>query len=494
MSKNNSSLNSFKKFVVLSKHEIILVLLIVIYIFYFTLSSFLRYDNFYAGRFDLGNMDQTVWNTIHGRFFQASNDNGSAISRLSTHADFMLVLLSPFYFIWQSPKMLLLIQTIVLSSGALFIFLIASVLLKNKNFALIFGSVFLIYPQVEHANLYDFHAVTLATALLLACFYFLIKQKYFWLTIFLILSGIAKEQVWIITALFGLYMLLPNKVPPLKWNLAKKRILGIIIFAISIFLFYFLIWHVIPQNLGTHHFALSYYSDFGDSEARVIKNVLFSPYKLVSIISERSRLEYLKQIFMPLGFISLLSPLFLIFTIPDLLINLLSNNTQLHQIYYHYTSTITPFVFVSAIFAVKQFTKWFPKFPKLYIAFYLIASSIISSYLFGPMFLAKNPNTDMFTKPLPQKEIIENFLLSIPEKYSVASTNNLGAHLSHRQKIFTIPLGVDKADYILFLLNDQSAQPSLKFQKNLASKLVLNNNYIQIFRNGDFIAFRKRAN
>lgn len=464
------------------KHEFILGILICIYIIYFTTASFLRYDNFYTGRFDLGNMDQVVWNTINGRIFQASDDNGTAISRLSTHADFILILLSPFYLIWSHPKTLLLIQTVVLTIGAIFVFLIAKSIIKNKNFALLFGFLFLMNPLVQFTNLYDFHPVTLATTLLLASFYFLIKRKYLLLMLFLVLSGVSKEQVWIIVSLFGFPLLFKRKT--------KLKLLGLGIIFLSLSIFSYLIWYAIPQNLGKHHFALSYYSDFGSSPTQVIKNVLFSPQKILSTILEGSRLEYLKQIFMPLGFMSLLSPIYLIFSIPDLLINLLSNNTQLHQIYYQYSSTITPFIFISSIFGVKNLLKYLPKI-KMAIGIYLILFTFLTAYFFGPLPGAKRPNLDMFTKAQPNKEAIENFLSRIPKHYTVAGTNNLGSHLSQREIIYTIPLGVEKADVILFLLNDGFAQPSLQTQKEMVNNLKHNKNYVEILKIGDFIAFKK---
>src|ERR1051325_610728 len=87
--------------------EYLLALFALLYSIYFTLASFLRYINYYTGRFDLGNMSQTVWNTVHGNFFILTNPNGtSEISRLAFHADFILVLLAPFYLIWEDPRML----------------------------------------------------------------------------------------------------------------------------------------------------------------------------------------------------------------------------------------------------------------------------------------------------------------------------------------------------------------------------------------------------
>src|ERR1035437_10917904 len=116
------------------RYAITLVVFITLYAAYFTTASFLRYDNFFTGRFDLGNMDQTVWNTIHGRIFQATDPNGTTnISRLAFHADFILILISPLYLIWSSPEMLLLLQSVVLGIGALFVFAISMSILKNKG-------------------------------------------------------------------------------------------------------------------------------------------------------------------------------------------------------------------------------------------------------------------------------------------------------------------------------------------------------------------------
>jgi len=410
---------------------------------------------------------------------------GAAISRLAYHADFVLILLSPFYLLWNNPKTLLLIQTITLSFGAVFTYLIAKETIKDKWIALIFGFLFLMNPLLQYVNLYDFHPVALATTLLLASFCFLIKKKYFLLTAFLMLSGITKEQVWLITSIFGVALLL-DKVKKIKLLGT-----GIIIFSLAIFAY--LIEYAIPQNLGGQHFALDYYSDFGSSPIKIIYSILLSPQKIFSTVFNASGISYLKEIFLPLGFISLLNPLTLIFSIPDLLINLLSNNSQLRQIYYQYTSTIIPFIFISGIYGMKQFIKWFPKIPKFYIATYLLIFTLFSAYSFGPLPGAKNPNTNMFTKPYPNKKTVENLLSKIPEKYSVSSTNNLGAHLSHRQTIYTVPIGIDKADVILFLLNDGFAQPSLAAQVKMANDMKADKNYIKVIEEGDFIVFKKKG-
>ena len=159
--------------------EVLLSFFIACYLVYFTTISFLRYENYYTGRYDLGNMDQTVWNTLNGRIFQLTDPNGTnVISRLSFHADFILILLSPFYIIWSDPKMLLLIQTIIVALGAVFIYLLSKHIVKDKNLSVVLSFIYLLNPSLQRANLYDFHGVTLASTFLLATFYFFVRNKF----------------------------------------------------------------------------------------------------------------------------------------------------------------------------------------------------------------------------------------------------------------------------------------------------------------------------
>ena len=478
----NKFIIKIESFIKNHSHGVMLGLLIFLYIFYFTTASFQRHDNFYTGRFDLGNMDQTVWNTIHGRIFEFTDPNGTEnISRLAFHADFILILLSPLYLIWSDPKMLLLVQSIVLGFGGFFVYKLGKKILKNKNLSLALSFAFLINPLINYVNLYDFHPVALATTFLLGAFYFLKTKKYMWFIIFLLLASITKEQVWVIAGLFGIYILFTE----------KKKLLGAGIFAISVIVFYYLISYAIPQAKGGGHFALSYYSDFGESPATIIKNILFSPLKTLAVILKEKQLLYLFNNFFPLGFLSVLSPLTLIFAIPDLLINLLSNNPQLHQIYYQYSATITPFIFISTIYAIYNLKKWIPKISNTIYIYYIIFFTILSAYLIGPLPGSLNPNINMFIKQYPDKELVDRILLSIPKNLSVAATNNLGAHLSQREKIYTVPGGLEEADVVLFLLNDLYAQPSLEAQVQMAEKMKKDKNYIKIFEKGEFIAFKK---
>ena len=81
------------------------------------------YSTYRFGRFDFGNMIQAVWSTSHGRVLETTDGaNGEQVSRLASHADPFLALLSPLWMLWPSPLVLALAQIVVVSLGALPVF------------------------------------------------------------------------------------------------------------------------------------------------------------------------------------------------------------------------------------------------------------------------------------------------------------------------------------------------------------------------------------
>src|SRR3990167_998923 len=469
------------KFLFKHKYEIVLFLLFISYVIYFTAATFLKYDNFYMGRFDLGNMAQTVWNTHHGRIFTFTDPNGvDNLSRLAFHADFMLIFISPLYYLWEDPRLLLIIQTLVIALGGIFIYLISQKILNNKLISLVLSFSFYIYPAVNYVNLFDFHAVSFTITLFLAAFYFILKERYSITLILLFLAGITKEEVWTVNAIFGIYLA----------TKPRHRNLGILVFLVSSLVFYFLIWHAIPKALGGNHFALSFYEDFGDSPTQVVKTLILSPNKILPIILEQERLDFIKKLFIPLGYMSFLSPQYLIFALPDLAIDLLSKNKVLHQVYYQYSSTIIPFVFISTMFSLKKMSKAIPMITFKTLSFIILLTAVSSAYSFGPLLFAKKPQDQMFKNPLEKRREIDSFIQSIPRDSKVSATNNLGSKLSHREYIYEIANGIERSDYILFLLKSEVNQ-SIKSAQSYYLKVKDSEDYKLVYSVDNFYAFKK---
>ena len=433
-------------------HLVVLGILITAFCVFFVLASFLRFDNFHTARFDLGNMTQTVWNTAHGRIFQLTNPNGQEnVPRLAFHADFILIFFAPFYWIWDSPKVLLLFQAVITGLGGVFVYLISVHVLKNKNISLAFAFAYLLNPSLSWSVLFDFHSVVLATTFLLGTIYFLLQKNYRWFLIFAILAALTKEQVWFIIALFGLLIFF--------WQ--KKRMFGFAVFSISLLIFYLLIWQIIPYVGASHgHFALTYFENGGDRPTELIKNTLSAPENTFAKLTDEEHTGYLKALFMPLGYLPLIFPVWLVFPIADFVLNLLSDKGELHFIYYHYTATITPFLFTSAIYAV-YFLKRVIKRNIVFIV-YIVTFTIYGAYTYGPLPWSLDPSLDTlesFNAPLPHKEEIKIQLAKIPTEATLAITDNLGGYMSHRENVYLTYTEITNADYIAFLITKNGTDP-----------------------------------
>jgi uncharacterized membrane protein len=61
----------------------------------FVFAAVVHYTVFESARFDLGNMVQAIWNTLHGHFLETTTLSGNQASRLGFHVDPFRVLLAP---------------------------------------------------------------------------------------------------------------------------------------------------------------------------------------------------------------------------------------------------------------------------------------------------------------------------------------------------------------------------------------------------------------
>lgn len=461
----------------------LLILAISLFIFFFSTLSILRHNNFHSRRLDLGNMDQTVWNVLHGNGFTLTDPTGSVQeSRLAVHADFLLILLAPFYVIWSSPNMLLLIQVIVAGIGAFPVYWIALEKLKSKKIALLFAVIYLFYPPMQRKMLHDFHAVSLSTTFLLFAFWYMEKKQYIKFSLYALLAGLGKETVWLTISMMGIYILF--------WK--KSKLVGLGTIALSLGIFYYLFWIAIPAvTPEKQHFALVYLSEYGDSLNSIIKNILSNPFIVLKTILLPDRLYYFFQILSPVGFLSLVSPQYLLFASESIIINTLSNNQLMRQIDYQYGSTITPFIFISAISGFSVLMRILKKKSK-YIAMFIGFAFVCTVYLWGEFPIGKSQWFWFFITPIPEKLALERIVQSIDSTKSVSVTNNIGSHFSQREFLYNFPINSDTSDFSVVYLGDPYAWPSGEEQRIQVRRLLKNQNYELLAQEGNLFAFKKR--
>ena len=108
--------------------------------------------------------------------------------------------------------------------------------------------------------------------------------------------------------------------------------------------------------------------------------------------------------------------------------------------------------------------------------------TIITAYYYSPLIGMKNSKDANFN--VINSEKINNYLKRIPQHASVSATNEMGAHLSHRERIYVLPYGETLAEYLVIYNNsDMHDLVDLSLYEEFVSDSKLN-----------FYIYKKRGN
>ncbi len=217
---------------------------------------------------------------------------------MADHFSAILYLLAPLYWLWDNPKILLIVQTISLGIGALPVYLIAKQRLSSSIIALLFGFAYLLYPSLQWTNTFDFHPEVLITSVLISIFYFLYNKKWFWYFLFLVFTSLSKETAGFTIAMIGIYALFLNK----RIGIATIG-LGIISICIAFSTIHYF-------NHGEPSAYISYYANYGDNLKSIIIDILKHPIVIFDRLQNDSCRIFILNLLQPVVFLHLLPLIF----------------------------------------------------------------------------------------------------------------------------------------------------------------------------------------
>ena len=393
--------------------------------------SVLRHRAFNTGRYDLGNMVQTVWNTAHGHFLQMTSGDGRQISRLAAHFDPILAAFAPLWWIWPSPEMLLVVQAVLVSLGALPVFWLANKHLRSERAALGFALVYLLYPATQWLTLNEFHPVALATPFLLFAFWYLDEDRLVPFAIFAVLAMTTKEEIGFVVAGMGIWYAIRRRTR----TGAIVAVAGVLVSALAIAV-------VIPHyNAGADSAFYGRYDAIGGSAGGIAKTAVTHPWRILEQAFQGRDVHYLFHLLLPLGFLFLLSPVVLIAALPELALNVLSATSTQTSIHFHYTAgAIAPLVAATVLGAALLARR----FPAGKVAVLAVLVALLASWKIGgiPLWGAVPGGEDYQRndwRVTAHDHIAAQAVSLVPKEAVVSSTNVLGAHLSDRRRVLSLP-------------------------------------------------------
>src|SRR6266852_4782588 len=304
----------------------LVALLAVAFSAFFIMYLTTRHSVYLTNAEDLGNMDQAIWNTLHGRLLNQTICNTvsdtncysfEGITRFAIHFEPILFPVSLLYLIWPDPRMLQIIQTLVVASGAFPAFWLARLRLRNELAAVGIALLYLLYPAQQQATVFDFHAVTFTAALLLFTLYFMYTRRTAWLFVFAILSMACKEEIPVVIALFGLWSVI------FQQRYRSGSVLVLLAFG---WLVLTLLMYRLFSPTG-HPLLASRYSYLGSGPLEIARNILLHPFSLFyQHVLEHTHRQYLRILLAPAGYLPLLAPWILVLAVPSLATNRFSSD------------------------------------------------------------------------------------------------------------------------------------------------------------------------
>jgi uncharacterized membrane protein len=425
----------------------IIIGIAIVYTLFLSTLSVLQHYGLRTQMNDLGNVDQALWAASNGdlAMTQSNDTDGKLRSRIGVHANLILWLLAVIYLVLPYPEMLLILTSVACALAGVGIYAIARQRLGDTWWAVVPAVAFWISPIVHDANLYDFHIITVVTALLVWTLWAFDNDRPRIAWILLIMALSCNEDVALATLMLGIYLFLSG-----------ARRTGLIVAGVSLFYFLILLAVIIPFFNNGHGLSKlvgpgNRYAWLGSNPYEVFQAIIVHPVNVLKHISRPDRLRIVIFLLLCGGIAGFGAWRVLLITLPPIAAGLLSNPHWMTRITGTYYWVICEAIIVTAcIFTAEGRIKHVPRrFPWQLV--YLSGATLVLSILLSPLPYSFASSWQNYVLP-PERHSLEEITRTIPADAAVCVQNNLGPHLSQRRDIAVFPKRYNSADYALFHL------------------------------------------
>lgn len=445
---------------------------IALYVATFATMGILQYHAGNVWYVDTATGEEQLWRTLHGQFLRTTEYDHCCLGQ---HVMLIHLLLLPVYIIYPNLQTLMVVQTVALGLGALPVFALAREVLRSRWLGCAFAVAYLLYTPMQMLNLeggaYNtFRAITLAVPLMLGAFYFAARGRLVAASALAFLVLLCQEDYALGVAAMGLYIAF----------VLKRRAFGLAWAGVGVLWFAVAVGVVIPAFAGGTPHAVSYYSHLGGSAPEVGWSVLTSPLKALGIALAPEKLEFLLILFLPVGFLCLLSPSALAMALPGFAVCLLSERYATWTPWFHYHTPIVPIVFIAAIYGARNLVRFAERSRAGGGAVRRLRGAagwwVLLCALLTNVAYSKSPLSFRFYDSrsssgwrnlyviTPHARNIPVVVRSIPREARVSASLFLNTRFTHHAACYTFPRGIEgghlgPADYVALDLRERWLLP-----------------------------------
>lgn len=165
----------------LIRHERYLVgATVLIFSFLYSYLSYLRFNDFFTGNWDLGIIEQMLWTGSHGYLLFETGDyvNGGDLSFLQIHSTYIAAGFAYIYRLNPVPITLFVIQSVTIASSMVPLYLLARDTGLSKRLSYLCTLAFLLNFSLVSGILFDFHWEAFLPVEFLSLIYLIVKKRF----------------------------------------------------------------------------------------------------------------------------------------------------------------------------------------------------------------------------------------------------------------------------------------------------------------------------
>ncbi len=476
------------------------------YCLLFTLMSVFWRDNLRWG-FDILVYSQPIWNSAHGHIWEVSIYSWTT-SELGHDLVLVELLIAPFYRLFGSNIVLIVLQSAAIALGSVGSYVLARQVIPKARpiVCALFSVLYLSLLFVQRTNLDEFKSRNI----IMWTFFFLwlgYRTNRTWLIWTMIaLALLTRSDVALVVLLFGVYALTERK----PWTRSWLPI------AVGAIWFVMVVYVIVPAHSTAGFIYEDNYAWVGGSLTGIIKAVLTRPWYVAQGVFTAAKLRYTFDLLFPFAFLPLLKPRLLLIPLPIYALNMLSSYGNQFSIVHHYNALIVPWLMIATIEAVGDLangtgpvgSRLAPLLTRVGTRARMTGSRLpvtgIVLALLGAMLLCSLVQQETVNSPVqsyllhhqanPRAAAGRALIRQVPDNAPLAITQKLAGNTPDRRSIYSFPGDpeyhdpalIDRADYLIG--DEQLSTP----EQDAIAQYRANPAWEVVDERGGFILMRKR--